>query len=982
MADKKITQLTELAARPDYNIDVIPIVDSGSATSATKKISRHNYIPELNVTTGSATASKALVLDENSDIKDLRTISASVTSTASFGRFMAAGNSNFSGNITIGGNLNIGDANTDYVVVQADLSSSLRPNNDNAFDVGSTALSWKNVYFKSNISGSSATTASFGALTSPGGVLSTLIPAVSDGAALGTTSKMWSDLFLASGGVINFNNGGITFTETSDVMVVTGGNTRVDRLEIDSANDYLDVSTDLQVISAADITLNPGGNNVKPGGDSQDDLGVDGTAWRKLFVDDIDLNGQGRIDLDADADTSVRSSADDVITFEAGAADIAQMTSTMAISGSSASTGSFGYLNVDGDTVIGGNITLGDAATDAISISADLTSHLIPNTDNTYDLGSAAQSWRQVYAIGNVSSSATSTGSFGNLYVDDDALIKDRVYFNDFGGEYISGDGTDLNLTSGADINIPADIGLTFGNDGEIIEGNGTDLTIKGGDINITAESDVNIPSGIGLTFGNDGEKIEGNGTKLDIAASEIDFTVEATGDINIGSNIGLTFGDDGEKIEGNGTRMSIASGTGMVLDCEGDIEINADGGNVDIKDDTAVLLNISATKVSGSATSTGSFGELKVTGNVGIEGVTSDTILDIDSNSVSHIVHIAGNGATQFSGSVDVTGSMNATTLQQGGVAIGTAISGSLGLVAGVDTGTTVISGSATSTASFAALTVADGVTATLSPISSDAAALGSTSNQWSDLFLADAGVINWDNGDMTLTNASNEIQVDGGDLVIEGTNKVGFGGAPSTDYIQKSTDLKIVAAADVEINAGGSNVKPSADDGAALGLSGTAFSDLFLASGGVVNWNEGDMTLTHSSNAITVGGGKLVVTGNLEVTGTTTTLQSTNLVISDQYAFLASGSSAANVDAGILVQSGSTAGSGSAIFHDTSAQRWAVAKSVAEGDTNALTSTGLVVTTTSGTSVPVGSTPEYGVGELYIDTDDGNEGGFWIYT
>ena len=611
----------------------------------------------------------------------------------------------------------------------------------------------------------------------------------------------------------------------------------------------------------------------------------------------------------------------------------------------------FTGLTLSGDlTVQGADIDLTNAATDidlvdnnASALSFDASGKTgileIVSTDNAEQVKMSGA----LEVIGNVSGSASSTGSFGNLYIDDDALIKDRIYFNDFGGEYISGDGTDLNLTSGADINIPADIGLTFGNDGE---------------------------------------KIEGNGTKLDIAASEIDFTVEATGDINIGSSIGLTFGDDGEKIEGNGTRMSIASGTGMVLDCEGDIEINADGGNVDIKDDTAVLLNISATKVSGSATSTGSFGELKVTGNVGIEGVTSDTILDIDSNSVSHIVHIAGNGATQFSGSVDVTGSMNATTLQQGGVAIGTAISGSLGLVAGVDTGTTVISGSATSTASFAALTVADGVTATLSPISSDAAALGSTSNQWSDLFLADAGVINWDNGDMTLTNASNEIQVDGGDLVIEGTNKVGFGGAPSTDYIQKSTDLKIVAAADVEINAGGSNVKPSADDGAALGLSGTAFSDLFLASGGVVNWNEGDMTLTHSSNAITVGGGKLVVTGNLEVTGTTTTLQSTNLVISDQYAFLASGSSAANVDAGILVQSGSTAGSGSAIFHDTSAQRWAVAKSVAEGDTNALTSTGLVVTTTSGTSVPVGSTPEYGVGELYIDTDDGNEGGFWIYT
>mgnify|MGYP001465639112 CR=1 FL=1 len=45
-------------------------------------------------------------------------------------------------------------------------------------------------------------------------------------------------------------------------------------------------------------------------------------AWAKLFVDDIDLNGAGRIDLDADADTSVRASADDVITFEVGGSDL------------------------------------------------------------------------------------------------------------------------------------------------------------------------------------------------------------------------------------------------------------------------------------------------------------------------------------------------------------------------------------------------------------------------------------------------------------------------------------------------------------------------------------------------------------------------------------------------------------------------------------------------------------------------------------
>ena len=54
-----------------------------------------------------------------------------------------------------------------------------------------------------------------------------------------------------------------------------------------------------------------------------------------------------------------------------------------------------------------------------------------------------------------------------------------RLYFNDEGGEYLHGDGTDLNIVAGADINIPANVGLTFGDDGEKIEGDGTDLTLS-----------------------------------------------------------------------------------------------------------------------------------------------------------------------------------------------------------------------------------------------------------------------------------------------------------------------------------------------------------------------------------------------------------------------------------------------------------------------------------------------------------------------
>ena len=51
-----------------------------------------------------------------------------------------------------------------------------------------------------------------------------LSPGTSDGTALGTTSLMWSDLFIADGGVINFNNGDVTLTHSSNTLTIAGGN--------------------------------------------------------------------------------------------------------------------------------------------------------------------------------------------------------------------------------------------------------------------------------------------------------------------------------------------------------------------------------------------------------------------------------------------------------------------------------------------------------------------------------------------------------------------------------------------------------------------------------------------------------------------------------------------------------------------------------------------------------------------------------------
>lgn len=58
-------------------------------------------------------------------------------------------------------------------------------------------------------------------LTSPT-ITTGITPTTNDGAALGTGTLMFSDLFLASGGVLNFNNGDITVTHAANTLAFAG----------------------------------------------------------------------------------------------------------------------------------------------------------------------------------------------------------------------------------------------------------------------------------------------------------------------------------------------------------------------------------------------------------------------------------------------------------------------------------------------------------------------------------------------------------------------------------------------------------------------------------------------------------------------------------------------------------------------------------------------------------------------------------------
>ena len=98
--------------------------------------------------------------------------------------------------------------------------------------------------------------------------------------------------------------------------------------------------------------------------------------------------------------------------------------------GSGSSVSVSGSLVVKNDVTIGGHLYIGDANTDSVTFSAEVSSSVVPDANITYDLGSSAKKWKELYlnslvvkhitASGNISASGTGvngTGSFHHMDV-------------------------------------------------------------------------------------------------------------------------------------------------------------------------------------------------------------------------------------------------------------------------------------------------------------------------------------------------------------------------------------------------------------------------------------------------------------------------------------------------------------------------------------------------------------------------------------
>jgi hypothetical protein len=378
-----------------------------------------------------------------------------------------------------------------------------------------------------------------------------------------------------------------------------------------------------------------------------------------------------------------------------------------------------------------------------------------------------------------------------------------RLYFNDEGGEYIHGDGTDLNLVSGADINIPASIGLTFGDDGEKIEGDGSDLTVSSSAV-------LTLDAGGGITIDADSGTITfaDGGVSLGTITSS-GFTGDVVGDLTGTADVAttVTITDNESTNESNA----------IIFTAGGDI----DGGNLGLESDGTLTYNPST----GVVTATGFVGALtgNVTGNASgtaatVTGAAQTAITSVGTLTALTVDDVAVNGKV-----ITMTGDTGDTAVITAGAA------GTLSIVttdaAGADGDIQITADGTVDIDSAGVLTLDSGAAINIEPATGSAILLDGTIS-------IDAGVVT---GATSITSTAFVGDVTGD---ITGTTDVATVATTVTITDNESTDednaLIFTAGGDI--------------DGGNLGLE-----------------SDGTLTYNPSTGAVTATGFVGALTGNV---------------------------------------------------------------------------------------------------------------------
>ena len=350
----------------------------------------------------------------------------------------------------------------------------------------------------------------------------------------------------------------------------------------------------------------------------------------------INSSADGQLDLVADTEIQIAATTIDMN----GNADI------------SGNLGIGGNLTVTGTTTFnGGTMTLGDAATDNVVFGADVDSNIIPDDDNTYDLGSSSQEWKDIYidgvayldAIDFNGTSITSTGAEINILDGDTSASSvtvadaDRVVLND-GGTMKQVAVTDLSAYFDDEItampNLVTTAATTVGalNSGSITSGFGT---IDTGSSTITTT---------GLITGGslDIDDVVINGTTIG-HTDDTDLITLADGIATVAGEISVTTLDiGGTNVTSTATELNILDG------------VTATTAELNYSDTGASVGTVVASKV-----------------------VTADANKDVASFRNITLTGELDAGSLDVSGDADIDGTLEADAITVNGTALSSVIAG-----------------------------------------------------------------------------------------------------------------------------------------------------------------------------------------------------------------------------------------------------------------------------------------------------------------
>ena len=292
----------------------------------------------------------------------------------------------------------------------------------------------------------------------------------------GGTDQIAFDLDSTAGDVIiktMVNGDDIVFKQydSGEVLRLTdGGNVEVkDTLSLKSDSALLKFGADAEVIlthlhdvglglnSTMKLTFGDTASFVQQSSDGT--LRIDGEAI-------IDLNASTRVDVSGDIKV-----------------------------GGEVQTASIGYT--DGDNAM--TIADGGGVTFPVSIDVTGSTGIILENDETITNstdGEVAINGTVVIGTGSAAGTLKSSGNHDITMQTGNSTTGSITITDGANGDIA------ISPNGSGDINIPANIGLTFGDDGEKIEGDGTDLTISGNIINLTPADNVKLNGNVGIGVG------------------------------------------------------------------------------------------------------------------------------------------------------------------------------------------------------------------------------------------------------------------------------------------------------------------------------------------------------------------------------------------------------------------------------------------------------------------------------------------------